>query len=91
MSECPHCGMLIEAPVEDNKIGQGEKIKCCPFCGMHGVNICRTNPYACWIECCQCLAQAEVASTREDAIANWNRRYYDDEQSTVIDDRDSAE
>ena len=46
----------------------------CPFCGSVEVEICRTNPNACWVRCAQCGADAESARTRKEAVANWNRR-----------------
>lgn len=64
-------------------------LKCCPFCGSHEVEICRTNPYACWVRCAECGCDAESAKTRAGAIANWNRRHYDDETATVVDDSDA--
>ena len=65
-----------------------EIIKCCPFCGGHEVSICRTNAQACWIRCAQCGADAEAAPRRKGAIENWNRRHYDDEPATIVDDGD---
>ena len=48
----------------------------CPFCGGFEVNICRTNPNACWVECANetCGAQTNSRRSRTDAIAVWNRR-----------------
>lgn len=50
-----------------------EVLLSCPFCGSRAVNIFRTNPNACWVECDSCGAKAESAPTRAEAIANWNR------------------
>ena len=65
-----------------------ETIKCCPFCGSHEVEICRTNPQACWIRCADCGADADSHPTRKGAVANWNRRHYDETPAAVIDDGD---
>lgn len=65
-----------------------ELIKCCPFCGSHEVEVARTNPNACWINCAICGTEAESDKTRKGAIANWNRRYYDDKPSIITDDMD---
>lgn len=67
-----------------------EVIKCCPFCGSHSVEVCRTNPEACWIACDECGAEAQSAKHRKDAVANWNRRHYDDQPAVVNDDMDAA-
>lgn len=63
-------------------------IKCCPFCGSHEIEICRTNPNACWIKCADCGAESESSKTRKQAIQNWNRRYHDDFSSIIIYDQD---
>lgn len=65
-------------------------IKCCPFCGSHEVQVCRTNDYACWIRCSGCGCDAESDPTRKGAIANWNRRHYDDATSVVVEDDEKA-
>lgn len=61
-------------------------IRCCPFCGSHDVEICRTNPLACWVKCDSCGAEAPSAPARKDAIAQWNRRHFDDVAATVVHD-----
>ena len=63
-----------------------EILKCCPFCGRHKVEICRTNANACWVRCSVCGADAESHGDRARAIANWNRRHYDDKPAKVVDD-----
>lgn len=65
-----------------------EQIKCCPFCGSHDVEVNRTNAQACWIQCADCGAEAETHPTRSGAIANWNRRHYDDTPAVVVEDTD---
>ncbi len=49
-------------------------IKSCPFCGSQKVEVCRTNPEACWIRCARCGADAPSTSKRKRAIAIWNKR-----------------
>ncbi len=61
-------------------------IKCCPFCGNHGVEVCRTNKNACWIRCSECSAETESDKTRMGAISNWNKRYYDDTPAKIVHD-----
>lgn len=51
-----------------------EYILACPFCGGVTVNICRTNPKACWVECELCEGRTRSAKTRKMAIAFWNTR-----------------
>lgn len=63
-------------------------IKCCPFCGSHEVEVCRTNANTYWIQCVTCEAESESGKTRKQAIDKWNRRYYDDFPSTIIYDQD---
>lgn len=63
-------------------------IKCCPFCGSHDVQVCRTNPGACWIRCDDCGADSESHRTRKGAISNWNRRHYDETPSVIVGDGD---
>lgn len=48
----------------------------CPFCGSVEVDIARTNPNACWVECAneECGATTHSHRTRTGAIKNWNRR-----------------
>lgn len=65
-----------------------ERIKCCPFCGSHEVEVCRTNKLACWIRCAECGADARSSPFRFEAIANWNRRHYDDTPAAIVDDMD---
>lgn len=48
--------------------------KDCPFCGSDEVEVCRTNPNACWIRCARCGADAPSHRTRSGAFRNWNRR-----------------
>ncbi len=66
----------------------GEKILSCPFCGYEMVDICRTNENACWVECVNCGGKSESAATREEAIANWNRRSNIPRLAQVNDDMD---
>lgn len=65
-----------------------ETLKCCPFCGSHEVEVCRTNPRACWIRCASCGADAESRPTRRGAFSNWNRRHYDDRPVKIVEDQD---
>ena len=65
-----------------------EVLKCCPFCGSHEVQICRTNAHACWVRCEDCGGESESDATRRGAIANWNRRYHDDEPAKITEDDD---
>ena len=65
-----------------------EFIKCCPFCGSHEVDVCRTNPNACWIECPKCWGRSTSHKTRSGAIRHWNRRHYDDVPSRIVEDDD---
>lgn len=51
-----------------------EEIKPCPFCGSKKVDICRTNPDACWVRCHKCDTDAPSFKTREEAIQFWNTR-----------------
>ena len=66
-----------------------EKLLPCPFCGSRKVDVCRTNPYACWIRCNACGADAESHKTRAGAFANWNRRYYGGMPATIANDDDA--
>lgn len=66
-----------------------EIIKCCPFCGSHTVDICRTNENACWVSCTECGGETKSDKTRKQAIKNWNKRYYDDAPSAIEDDDDA--
>jgi hypothetical protein len=65
-----------------------EFIRGCPFCDSHEVEIARTNQDACWVVCAHCFAQAESSPKRIDAIANWNRRNFDDHPSVIVQDMD---
>lgn len=67
-----------------------EKILPCPFCGCVEVEVCRTNPRACWIRCAGCGADAESNRTRKIAIENWNRRFpdYNLTEAVIISDDD---
>lgn len=62
--------------------------KDCPFCGSDQVEICRTNPNACWVRCAKCGADAESHRTRSGALANWNRRGSLGFTATIVDDQD---
>ena len=56
---------------------ENEYIKPCPFCGCERVEVSRTNPEACWIQCDPengCGAESQTDPTRAGAIRNWNRR-----------------
>jgi len=67
------------------------KLKCCPFCGSHKVEIARTNGSACWVVCDRetgCGAASESHADRKRAIENWNRRHYDDEPATIVYDQE---
>lgn len=63
-------------------------IKCCNSCGSHEVEVCRTNPGACWVRCADCGAETESHPTRKGAIKNWNRRHYDDVPAVIVWDQD---
>lgn len=65
-----------------------ELIKPCPFCGFKYVDIARTNPEACWVECCRCYAQTKHHATRKGAIRNWNRRRVSDGTASINWDMD---
>ena len=65
-----------------------KSIRCCPFCGSHEVEVCRTNPNSCWIRCAVCGCDAESDKTRVGAIANWNRRHFDEDAVAIVDDND---
>lgn len=62
--------------------------KDCPFCGSVEVQVCRTNPNACWIRCAECGADAPSHRTRTGAFANWNRRDGMGLTAAVVDDDD---
>ena len=66
-----------------------EFIRCCPFCGSHEVDICRTNKDACWVKCANCAGETESTKKRSDAIKKWNNRYFDDEPASIILDDES--
>jgi Lar family restriction alleviation protein len=63
-----------------------ELIRCCPFCGSHRVNINRTNENACWVSCAECEAESPSRPYREDAIAIWNHRHFDETYASIEDD-----
>jgi hypothetical protein len=67
-----------------------ETILSCPFCGSLEVEICRTNPDACWVACANEYCEAETKShrTRSGAIRYWNTRAIRCETATVIQDDD---
>jgi hypothetical protein len=67
------------------------ELKCCPFCGSHKVIVCRTNPFACWVRCDACFAEAPSHRTRRGAFKNWNRRHYDDIPADIVQDDDIPE
>ena len=62
--------------------------KDCPFCGSDRVEVCRTNPNACWIRCDECGADAPSHRTRTGAFANWNRRLGNNMTASIVDDDD---
>ena len=61
------------------------RIKPCPFCGSHVVDLARTNDNACWVECSQCGAHTESHRDRAGAITLWNGRVNDDNKTTTVD------
>lgn len=65
----------------------------CPFCGGFEVDICRTNPNACWVRCAndECGAETNSDRTRSGAIANWNRRSLPSLQTASIRDDDDRD
>ena len=65
-----------------------EHIKDCPFCGSVSVDICRTNPNACWVRCAECGADAPSHRTRTGALKNWNTRDGLGYTATIRDDDD---
>lgn len=65
-----------------------EKIRGCPFCGDTGVEICRTNVNACWVQCSGCGATSPSHRHRESAIALWNVRYVPSQLAVIIHDDD---
>ena len=67
-----------------------EKLKCCPFCSGHDVEICRTNENSCWVRCCSCFSESQSAETRKGAVILWNRRYYDDAPAIIAHDGDAV-
>lgn len=60
----------------------------CPFCGSDKVDVCRTNPNACWIECHECFAGTSSHRTRTGAFANWNRREGNNVTASIVQDDD---
>lgn len=67
-------------------------IKPCPFCGSKKVEVCRTNPDACWIRCGKCGADAPSHKERKKAISIWNRRplIVKGIWATIVEDDESA-
>jgi hypothetical protein len=65
-----------------------EKIKSCPFCGSKKIQICRTNPDACWIRCDRCWGETESDPTRQGAIRKWNREKERTFDTKIVDDDD---
>ena len=66
-------------------------MKSCPFCGSKKLNLNRTNESACWVSCDRCGSEAESASTREEAIFNWDGRpKVTDDAAFVVDDEASV-
>jgi hypothetical protein len=68
------------------------RIKPCPFCGSHIVDICRTNVHACWVQCADCGAETsgDEEGTREGAIRFWNKRCADDGLGAAVEDDGDA-
>ena len=62
--------------------------KDCPFCGSDTVEVCRTNPNACWISCAECGADAPSHRTREGAFERWNRRLGNNMTASIVSDDD---
>ena len=60
------------------------RIKPCPFCGSHTLEICRTNGEACWIACEKCGARSDSHRDRVGAIRIWNGRVIDDSKPTIV-------
>lgn len=64
----------------------------CPFCVSYEVEIARTNPNACWVQCAHCGGRTASHRTRIGAIANWNLRSHSTPAATASivrdDDRD---
>jgi len=48
-----------------------ETIKCCPFCGSHEVQVCRTNPDACWIRWHYNETPAVIVDDGDKPLAGW--------------------
>jgi hypothetical protein len=65
-----------------------EYLRACPYCGSHTVEVCRTNPGACWIRCAECGADADSHKTRSGAFRNWNRRLDDGVPADIGSDDD---
>lgn len=65
-----------------------EKILPCPFCGGYKVDICRTNPQACWVECSYCGARCQSHRFRKEAIRIWNVRLNVNGYATIENDDD---
>jgi Lar family restriction alleviation protein len=63
----------------------------CPFCGSDEVEIARTNPHACWVECAHCGVGSPCHRHRKAAIRIWNTRAsFVSSQATITDDDDAT-
>lgn len=67
-----------------------EVILPCPFCGGTKVEIARTNPFACWVECCRCGARSNSDHRRKVAIRIWNKRNHKIKPVKIMEDDDVA-
>ena len=67
-----------------------DKLKSCPFCSSEKLELCRTNPRACWVRCHLCGAETPSAPRRADAIANWNTRYHNETIAEFVEDEEEA-
>lgn len=63
-------------------------LKDCPFCGSVEVEVCRTNPNACWIRCALCGSDAPSHRTRTGAFTHWNRRDSCGRTASIVSDDD---
>jgi Lar family restriction alleviation protein len=69
------------------------ELKRCPFCGSAELEFARTNASAAWVTCSECDASAGSASSRQEAIAHWNRRAADGARTDarfIYDDEEEA-